>query len=86
VPMVVSPVIGRQMQWDAGADYFAASDSDQLAEYCIRLYSDQQLWERFRANSLARVEAELSPAAFTGAVRSVLSEVSAANRRLSCTR
>ena len=64
VPLVVSPVIARQMEWNHGVDYFAANDGDEFAEYCIRLYGDEPLWERFRSNSLARVRAELSPAAF----------------------
>ena len=72
VPMVVSPVIAHQMQWDNGIDYFAANDLDQMAEYCIRLYGDQQLWESLRANSLVRVKAELSPEAFSNSLRTVL--------------
>ena len=77
--MVVSPLIARQMQWSDGADYLAASDPDQMAEYCVRLYRDEKLWECFRANSLARLEAELSPAAFAANLRSILNEVSAAS-------
>lgn len=78
VPLVVSPVIGRQMKWDHGLDYFAANDSDEFVEYCIRLYGDEPLWERLRSNSLARVKAELSPAAFADGLRSILQEVTAA--------
>jgi len=79
VPMVVSPVIARQMQWHDGADYLAASDQGQIADYCIRLYGDEQLWESFRANSLARVAAELSPTAFVNSLRSILKEATAAS-------
>ena len=78
VPMVVSPVIGKQMQWTQGEDYFAASSLDEMAEYCVRLFGDQQLWERFRANSLARVGAELSPAAFAERLYLILRQVTAA--------
>ena len=78
VPMVVSPVIARQMQWDDGADYFAASGPEQMAEYCIRLYGDERLWEIFRANSLARVAAEFSPAAFADVLSSILKELTIA--------
>jgi GT2 family glycosyltransferase len=80
VPMVVSPLIGRQMQWSHGTDYFVAGNLDELAEYCVRLFGNQQLWECFRANSLARVKAELSPATFVNTLRSVLSEACVANR------
>ncbi len=77
VPMVVSPLIARQMQWRDGAEYLAASDPDQMAENCVRLYGDEKLWECLRANSLARLEAELGPAAFGANLRSILNEVTA---------
>jgi len=78
VPMVVSPLIASQMRWSHDADYLAAGDHDQMAEYCVRLYGDEQLWGRLRANSLARVKAELSPEAFADSLRSILSEVTPA--------
>ncbi len=74
VPMVVSPIIASQLRWDHGSDYFAASDLDQMADYCIRLYRDRDVWNSIRTNSLARVAAELSPAAFSDGLRRVLEE------------
>jgi GT2 family glycosyltransferase len=77
VPMVVSPLIGKQMQWSHGLDYFAASSIDEMAEYCVCLFGNQQLWEQFRANSLTRVKVELSPAVFVDTLRSIVTEVTA---------
>jgi O-antigen biosynthesis protein len=77
VPMVVSPLIARQMRWNDGNEYLATSDLNQMADHCVRLYSDEKLWDRLRANSLARLEVELSPAAFSANLRSVLNEVGA---------
>ena len=79
VPMVVSPLIGRQMQWGHGTDYFAAEDLDKMAEYCVRLFGDEQLWEGFRAKGLARVRAELSPVAFAKELKRVLADVMASS-------
>jgi O-antigen biosynthesis protein len=78
LPMVVSPVIDRQLRWNHGSEYFAAANGDQMAEYCVRLYQDESLWQQFRSNSLARVAAELSPTAFADGLRSVLNEALAA--------
>jgi len=75
VPMVVSPLIAAQLQWSNDSDYCAATDLDQVADCCIRLYKDPALWERMRARGLARVEQELSPTAFASNVRSILEEV-----------
>src|SRR5215469_18457304 len=77
VPMVVSPLIGQQMQWLHGIDYFAAGHLDEMADYCICLYSDESLWEQFRANSLARVESELNPVAINNSLRAILDQVAA---------
>jgi glycosyltransferase involved in cell wall biosynthesis len=79
LPMVVSPLIGRQMQWRHGTDYFAAEDLDKMAEYCVRLFGDEQLWEGFRAKSIARVRAELSPVAFANELKRVLADVMASS-------
>ena len=75
VPLVVSPLIASQMLWCHGTEYFAAEDLERMAEYCIRLYQDEQLWQRFRENSLARVEAELSPTAFAKSLQAVINDV-----------
>jgi hypothetical protein len=76
--MVVSSVIAQQLRWNHGTEYFAAGADDQMAKYCVRLYQDESLWQRLRDNSLTRVAAELSPAAFADGLRSVLNEVVAA--------
>ena len=76
VPLVVSPLIAKQLGWRDSIDYLAASDIDSMPDCCVRLYNDKQLWERIRTNALARVEAELSPAMFEGNLRSILSEAS----------
>jgi len=75
VPLVVSPVIAKQMLWNHESDYLAADDLDQMAAYCIRLYQGRNLWEDIRANSLTRVAQELSPDAFVNRLCRLLDEV-----------
>ncbi len=77
---MVSPIIGQQMQWSHRVDYCVASHPEEMAEHCIQLYSDAELWERVRANSLARAKAELSPAAFANSLRVILEDVTASRR------
>ena len=60
VPMVVSDVIARQLDWRDGEDYLVATDSDLFAANCIRLYRDGDLWEKLRSNALKHAEVELS--------------------------
>jgi glycosyltransferase involved in cell wall biosynthesis len=78
VPLVVSDIIARQMQWRDGIDYLVAGDADTFAQQCSRLYSDAALWQTLRTNALQRVIDELSPDAFAESIRSVLNERPAA--------
>lgn len=75
VPLVVSDLIARQMQWTEGSDYFATGNPDEFARYCCMLYSDEALWNRVRNNALARVREELSSEAFAANIKSVLAEI-----------
>jgi len=75
VPLVVSAIIGRQIGWSHGDDYYVASGGDQFAAYCVSLYSNESLWQSFRDNALKRVRAELNPERFNTSLQSVLSSV-----------
>ncbi len=77
VPLVVSDIIARQMEWRDGIDYLVGDSADAFAKQCSRLYGDAPLWESLHANALQRVIDELSPDAFGNRVRSVLDEVTA---------
>jgi len=77
VPMVVSSLIDRQLSWNHATDYFAARNRDEMAQYCVRLYQDEQLWTQFRDSGLARVATELSPATFADGLRRVLADAMA---------
>jgi GT2 family glycosyltransferase len=77
VPLVVSSVIARQMNWRDGVDYLVADNTDAFAQQCGRLYTDEALWGTLRANALQRVIDEHGPAVFEKSVRLVLNEVAA---------
>jgi len=72
LPMVVSPLIARQLGGTHEADYLAATADDQIAANCVRLYPDSDVWERCRRSSLARVERELGPASFQQGLHTTL--------------
>ncbi len=75
VPLVVSDVIARQLNWRDGIDCLVAHDADTFAQQCNRVYVDDALWETLRANALRRVIDELSPNIFEKSLQSVLNEV-----------
>ncbi len=66
VPLVVSDLIARQVNWRDGIDYLVGPDAERFAVQCIRLYGEEALWEELRANALQRVLDELSPQGLRG--------------------
>ena len=75
VPLVVSGVIARQMNWRDGLDYLVGEDATTFADRCIQLYSDSVQWERLRANELQRIKDEFSPERLAGAVRGLVESI-----------
>jgi len=72
VPIVVSDLLARQLDWTRGKELLCANDAGDFAEACIRLYHDKMLWQSIRANALARVAIHLSPENFEASVVAVL--------------
>jgi len=72
VPMVVSELLARQLEWTPGKELLSAGDAVEFADACIRLYSDESLWESVRSNALLRVAADLTPEKFEASVVAVL--------------
>ena len=72
IPMVVTSLIARQLDWQAEAELLVADDPAAFAAACARLYADAALWERIRAAALARVRLDCAPEAFTRTVRALV--------------
>jgi O-antigen biosynthesis protein len=72
LPTVTTSLLGRQLGWEAGNDLLMADDDDSFANACIRLYQDQQLWNRLRQNALDRVPKECLPEAFSERLRAIV--------------
>lgn len=72
LPVVATPLIGRQLGWEHGEELLLANDAETFAAACVRLYRDQQLWERLRRNALRRVETDCSPAEFAKRLRAII--------------
>jgi O-antigen biosynthesis protein len=74
LPAMATALIAEQLGWTAGEDIAAApaEDAAGFAAALVAAYSDEALWTRLRAASLARVAAECDPEAFRRTVQSVL--------------
>ncbi len=75
VPIVTTDLIAEQMDWVNGKDLLAASDPNEFAEACVRLYREKELWQQICDNALARCRDDCSPEKFAEAVRNILAIV-----------
>jgi glycosyltransferase involved in cell wall biosynthesis len=72
LPVVATSVAVEGMHVEAGSDVLVAEDADAFADAVIRLYGDEELWNRLSANGLANVERHFSFDAARSAVRKIL--------------
>lgn len=75
VPMVTTRLIADQLSWESGVHLLAEDEADAFADACVRLYTDQALWESVRANALARVTSDCSPQRFAQTVDDLLAQI-----------
>lgn len=81
IPMVVTPLIAGQLEWLGDAELLVADDPASFAAACARLYCDAALWERIRANALARARLDCAPEVFSRTVRTLVDAIAIVHRR-----
>ena len=72
IPIVTTSLIAEQVGWHNEVELLVADNAEQFAKHCVRLYTDQSLWEHLRANALKRIQEECSPEVFRTKLRSIL--------------
>ena len=76
VPMVVSPLLLAQLNWQEGDGCLSAPwhDPRRFAEAVIQLHEDRSTWENVRANGLSRIRDECSEENFRHTLRNICEE------------
>ncbi len=72
LPIVSTSLIASQLGWQDSLELLVADDSTNFAEQCIKLYSQQTLWETLRNNALERVNKDCSKKVFMDSLRQVI--------------
>ena len=75
LPVVATRLIADQLGRTDGVDILAADTPAEFAQACRRLYADADLWGAIRAQALARLEVECSPARFEAVVGETLAGI-----------
>jgi len=66
---VATPLLVSQLRWNSPAEILAADGGSQFADACVKLCTDERIWQLQREAALARVSAEYSPAVFAEQLR-----------------
>ncbi|WP_448573427.1 glycosyltransferase [Trichothermofontia sp.] len=74
VPVVATSLIAQQLGWESEVDLLVADDTEGFAAACVRLYQDQDLWERLQQNALKRVQVECDPHQFEATLQRILAD------------
>lgn len=81
LPMVTTTLIAAQLGWSDGEELLTApaTDPEQFADQCVRLYTDQKLWSRVREQALSRVREECNPTSFAENLKAIITRPLAPN-------
>jgi glycosyltransferase involved in cell wall biosynthesis len=74
LPVVGTSLVGAQLGWRHETELLLAQDAEGFAAECIRLYRDEELWNRLRSSALKRVNLECSPEAFSARLKLIIEE------------
>jgi len=74
LPVVGTTLMATQLGWRDGVEMLAADGADAFAAACVRLYTDQPVWNELRVNALARVERDHAPERFSRTLKLILDQ------------
>jgi GT2 family glycosyltransferase len=72
LPVVATPSLALQLGWSDGSPIFVAGDTESFAMKCVRLHTDEELWNRLRAAGIERIRQECSPELFENRLKSII--------------
>ncbi|CAK0763193.1 O-antigen biosynthesis protein [Gammaproteobacteria bacterium] len=72
LPSVATNLIAKQLGWQAEEALLIGINAQDFAEKCVRLYTNQTLWETIRKGAIKKVEEECNLAVFQENLRKAL--------------
>jgi O-antigen biosynthesis protein len=82
LPAVVTPLLAHLLDWTHEQEILVAESPEDFAAACLRLHQDHSLWERLRANALARVAGDCDVARFDRTVADLVADVASQHRKV----
>jgi glycosyltransferase involved in cell wall biosynthesis len=75
IPIVLTPLLASQLGWTHDHEALVAESPQAFADACCTLHEDALLWERLRANAMARVAEDCSVERFDHTLTSLVSDI-----------
>jgi glycosyltransferase involved in cell wall biosynthesis len=73
LPVVATTLTGTQLGWTNGRELLLSDKPEDFAQACVRLYQDEQLWNRLRKTALDRVAIDCSRETFARTLAGIVS-------------
>ncbi|PYU64966.1 MAG: hypothetical protein DMG49_25345, partial [Acidobacteria bacterium] len=68
VPVVGSGLLAKQLGWTHGKQMLVSDTPEEFARGCLRLWSDEDLWQQLRSSALQSVQEEYGDKVFNSVV------------------
>jgi GT2 family glycosyltransferase len=72
IPCVTTELLAKQLNWTGGEELLIGNSPDEFSSQCLRLYSDQKLWEDIRQRGLSVSANDCSETNFQKQLKSIL--------------
>ena len=71
IPCVTTELLAKQLDWTGGEELLIGNSPDEFSSQCLRLYSDQKLWEDIRQRGLSVSANDCSETNFKKQLKSI---------------
>lgn len=72
LPTVATTLTGLQLGWQNERELLLADDDESFADACVRLYTDERLWNQLRTNILNQVWQDFSAETFAARLQKII--------------
>lgn len=71
LPVVATELLAEQLSWAHESELLTAKTDEDFANQCVRLYTDERLWESLRNSALESLLRDCSPDIFKSNLRNI---------------
>lgn len=74
LPTVVTTLLANQLGWQSRVELLSGGTAEEFAAACVRVYTDEAVWNGLRLKALERVQRDHSPQRFLRKLENIVEE------------